>query len=136
MDEGLDEFSVLGSEHFLGSQLLLESLLLKGRLHLIFVFNGLSSLLLLLRHALLVTGPSHFTHLLFLLQTLLVTLELQLYLVFGTSLGHLGLVLSGLALLLLLDLRALNLELLGILRQLKLLGGLTLQCQIKCLLGI
>ena len=55
-------------------QFLSKSLLLKGCLHLVFIFDGLSALSLLLGHGLLIALPAHLTHLLLLPQTLLITL--------------------------------------------------------------
>jgi hypothetical protein len=104
MQQCLHEFSVFLCEHLLSCELFLQSLLFECRLHLILVFNGLSPLLLLLGHALFITGSAHLTHLLLLSQTLLISLKLELNLILSSSLAHFGLILHGLALLLLLDL--------------------------------
>ena len=110
--------------------------MLECSLHLVLVLDCLASLLLLFCDTLLVTCTPHLPHLLFLSQSLLVSLQLQLDLVLGSSLGHFGLILSGLALFFLFDLCALNLELLGVLGHLHLLGRLTLQCQVEGILRI
>jgi hypothetical protein len=114
------------SEHLLCSQLLLQSLLLECGLHLILILDSLAPLLLLLCHTLLVPGPPHLSHLLLLPQPFLIPLQLKLDLVLSSPLGHFGLVLGGLAFFFLFDLRPLDLELLGVLGHLQLLGRLAL----------
>lgn len=136
MQQVLYEILIFLGEHLLGSEFLLQSLLLECRLHLILILDCLPSQLLLLRHTLLITCSPLLSHLLLLPQFLLVSLQLQLYLVLGSALGHFGLVLGGLALLFLFDLRPLDLELLGVLGHLQLLGRLTLQCQVEGILRI
>jgi len=147
----MEEFShksAIGCSHFfLSGELSRELLVLHLRLHLILgvlksklglrlVLNSLSALLLLSGYALLIAVSSHLTHLLLLLKSLLISLKFELNLVLGSPLRHLCFILSGLSLLLLLDLGSLNLELLGILSNLKLLGSLLLHSKIESILRV
>jgi hypothetical protein len=136
VEKVFDEFLVALGHHILRSQFLLESLLFKGGLHLVFILYGLSALLLLLGHTLFVAGTTHLAHLFLLFQALLITLKLQLNLVLGTSLGHLSFILGGLALLFLLDLGTLDLQFLSIFGHLQLLGRLTLKCKVEGIFSI
>lgn len=146
--EELSHKSAIGCSHFfLRGELSRELLVLHLRLHLILgvlksklglrlVLNSLSALLLLSGYALLVAMSSHLTHLLLLLKSLLISLKFKLNLVLGSPLRHLCFILSGLSLLLLLDLGSLNLELLGILSNLELLGSLLLHSKIESILRV
>ncbi len=132
---------------FLSCELSLELLIFHLCLHLIlgileskfrlrFILNSLSTLLFLSCYTLLITVPSHLAHLLLLLKSFLISLELKLNLILGSPLSHLGFVLSGLTLLLLLNLCPLNLQLLGIFGNLELLGCLFLDSEVESILCI
>lgn len=118
VEKVLHKPSVFVRQLLLGRKFLLKSLLLQSGFHLILVLDRLSPHLLLLTDTLFISLSAHLAHLLLLSQSFLVSLELKLHLILRSAFGHLRVVLCSLSLFLLLDLHSLDLELLGVLRDL------------------
>ena len=129
--------SLLASQVFLLlTHLLVKLLLLDASLELVLVFEGLSLHLLLSRNRVFVCLSSRLLHRFFLLQLLAITLQFELHLVFGLTLGHFRLKLSGLSLFFLGNLRSLDGQLLSAFFSLLLLRFFRLQRQFERLLSV